>query len=213
MVTVKVRAQTTAEPLPRIPVVVVLDADHSTTRPVLTDPLGEARFAVPPGTGKILVDGVEHYHGLLKGQIIVDLATAALATDLTATPLSAVSGDSIAYPSMQTKVLLVDGNEVLVDSEGYLVYPRDWSEAFVRAEAKAEGLALDSEHWEVIRFLRSYYSRKGVQAAVRDMVKHFRQAWGPQKGTSSYLHQLFPKGGPQKQGNRLAGILRTKGEH
>ena len=24
---------------------------------------------------------------------------------------------------------------------------------------------------------------------------------------------LFPVGGPQKQGNRLAGLLKTKGEH
>lgn len=27
------------------------------------------------------------------------------------------------------------------------------------------------------------------------------------------LHRLFPRGGPQNQGNRLAGLLRTKGEH
>ncbi len=31
--------------------------------------------------------------------------------------------------------------------------------------------------------------------------------------SNRYLHQIFPNGGPQKQGNRLAGLLRTKGEH
>lgn len=144
---------------------------------------------------------------------MVDLSTHVVKEDLPATELNAISGDSIAYPSMQTKVLPVEGKEVQVDSEGYLVYPRDWSEAFVRAEAASERLLLSGEHWEVICFLRSYYNHKGRQAAVRDMVKHFREVWGPEKGTSKYLHQLFPNGGPQKQGNRLAGILRTKGEH
>jgi tRNA 2-thiouridine synthesizing protein E len=45
------------------------------------------------------------------------------------------------------------------------------------------------------------------------MVKHFRDAWGPERGNSRYLHDIFPMGGPQKQGNRLAGIRKTKGEH
>ncbi len=213
MVTVKVRLQSTGEPVTRIPVALTSDVERSKTKPVLTDPLGEARFVVPTGPGTILVDGVEHYHGVLSGQIVIDLSTAAAKQEISATHLTAISGDSIAYPSMQTKVLPVEGKEIQVDSEGYLVYPRDWSESFVRAEAEFEGLVLNSEHWEVIRFLRSYFVRKGVQAPVRDMVKHFREVWGPERGNSTYLHRLFPKGGPQKQGNRLAGLLRTKGEH
>ena len=76
-----------------------------------------------------------------------------------------------------------------------------------------EGLALTEEHWDVIRFIREYYEEHGVQAPVRDMVKHFRQAWGAERGNSRYLHDIFPMGGPQKQGNRLAGIRKTKGEH
>ena len=45
------------------------------------------------------------------------------------------------------------------------------------------------------------------------MIRHFRRVWGEAKGSTRYLHRLFPRGGPQKQGNRLAGLLRTKGEH
>jgi tRNA 2-thiouridine synthesizing protein E len=45
------------------------------------------------------------------------------------------------------------------------------------------------------------------------MIRHFVQAWGPARGNNHHLHDLFPVGGPQKQGNRLAGLLRTKGEH
>jgi tRNA 2-thiouridine synthesizing protein E len=107
----------------------------------------------------------------------------------------------------------VNDHEVETDSEGYLVRISDWSEAFVRAEAAQEGLALTNEHWEVIRFLRHYYEEHQIQASVRDLIKHFRRLWGAERGSNRYLHRLFPRGGPQKQGNRLAGLLRTKGEH
>jgi tRNA 2-thiouridine synthesizing protein E len=102
---------------------------------------------------------------------------------------------------------------ILVDQEGYIQNLDDWSEDFVRALAAHEGLALTDEHWEVIRFIRRHHQEHQVQPQVRDMIKHFRRVWGPDKGNNHYLHDLFPRGGPQKQGNRLAGIRRTKGEH
>ena len=107
----------------------------------------------------------------------------------------------------------VDGRDIATDSEGYLRNLQDWSEAFARALASQENLTLTPEHWEVIRFLRAHYQQHGVQAQVRVMIRHFTQVWGPQRGSNHYLHELFPVGGPQKQGNRLAGLLRTKGEH
>lgn len=109
--------------------------------------------------------------------------------------------------------LRVGDTEVETDSEGYLAKLDQWSEDFARAQAAAEGLALTDEHWEVIRYLRDYFHEHGVQAQVRAMIRHFAAAWGPQRGNNHYLHDLFPVGGPQKQGNRLAGLLRTKGEH
>ena len=81
------------------------------------------------------------------------------------------------------------------------------------AQAKREGLELTDEHWEVVQFLRDYYEKHGVQCEVRKMVKHFKVNWAEKRGTSIYPHRIFPRGGPQKQGNRLAGLLRTKGEH
>ncbi|MDH4061493.1 MAG: TusE/DsrC/DsvC family sulfur relay protein [Aquincola sp.] len=111
------------------------------------------------------------------------------------------------------RTVFVDGRTVATDAEGYLLALGDWSEAFARALAREEGLALTPAHWEVIRFLRDYYHGHGVQAQVRVMVKHFSTAWGPALGSNHHLHEMFPVGGPQKQGNRLAGLLRTKGEH
>jgi tRNA 2-thiouridine synthesizing protein E len=115
--------------------------------------------------------------------------------------------------AIYTRELEVDGHVVLTDPEGYILNMEDWSEGYARALAAQEGLTLTDEHWQVIRFIREYYEEHSVQAPVRDMIKHFRVAWGPDKGNSRYLHDIFPMGGPQKQGNRLAGIRKTKGEH
>jgi tRNA 2-thiouridine synthesizing protein E len=109
--------------------------------------------------------------------------------------------------------LRVGERVILIDQEGYLQNLDEWSEDFVRALAAHESLVLSDEHWQVIRFIRDHYQEHQIQPQVRDMIKHFEQAWGPQRGNNHYLHDIFPIGGPQKQGNRLAGMRRTKGEH
>ncbi|MCR4302351.1 MAG: TusE/DsrC/DsvC family sulfur relay protein [Sulfuricaulis sp.] len=116
-------------------------------------------------------------------------------------------------PTAFIRKLDVGGKEVLTDSEGYILNLEEWSEDFANALAAQEQLQLTDEHWEIIRFLREFFVEHGVQANVREMIKHFRMKWGPEKGSNRYLHEIFPRGGPQKQGNRLAGLLRTKGEH
>ena len=112
-----------------------------------------------------------------------------------------------------TTSVRVGDREIATDSEGYIRDLADWSEGFVRAQAAREGLALTDEHWQVIAFLRAHFQEHSVQAQVRVMIRHFADAWGPERGNNHYLHAIFPRGGPQKQGNRLAGLLRTKGEH
>ncbi len=112
-----------------------------------------------------------------------------------------------------TRTLTVGDWRIETDTEGYLVDRSQWSEEFAQALAREEGLELTPEHWQVIRFLRDYYFEHGVQAQVRAMIRHFSMTWGPERGSNHHLHEMFPRGGPQKQGNRLAGLLRTKGEH
>ncbi len=119
----------------------------------------------------------------------------------------------IYYPNMQTKTTTVDGKEILLDGEGYLLDLDEWTENFVTVRAEEEGLELNSEHWEIINYIREYYERNNVQAPVRDMIKHFKKTWGKEKANTRYLHKIFPLGGPQKQGNRLAGVRKPKGEH
>lgn len=115
--------------------------------------------------------------------------------------------------AIRTEYVAVDGELVPTDQEGYIQDMNQWSEAYAMALAKKEGLQLNDEHWQVIRFIREAFAEHQVQPQVRDMIKHFRAVWGPERGNNHYLHDMFPNGGPQKQGNRLAGIRRTKGEH
>ncbi|QEP45000.1 TusE/DsrC/DsvC family sulfur relay protein [Ectothiorhodospiraceae bacterium BW-2] len=115
--------------------------------------------------------------------------------------------------AIRSEYILVGETSVETDQEGYIQDMELWSEGFAKAQAEKEGLTLTSEHWDVIHYIRDYYEEHGVQAQVRTMIKHFKQAWGEERGNNHYLHDLFPMGGPQKQGNRLAGIRRTKGEH
>ena len=111
------------------------------------------------------------------------------------------------------RTIRVGQREIDTDKEGYLCNLDDWCEDFATALAAEEGLTLTDEHWQVIRFLRDYYHEHRVQAQVRVMIKHFSRLWGRESGNNIALHEMFPVGGPQKQGNRLAGLLRTKGEH
>lgn len=213
MITVNLKMKLDHSPLKRIPVALCLDATGDCTSTVITDRDGLARFDLASATGKVLVGGVERYNGRLADEVCIELWSITQAANDSAGAASDLTAGSNAYPGMQTRALDVDGRTVLTDAEGYLVDPADWSEGFARALAQVEGLILTDVHWELIRWLREHYARTGTQASVRDMVKHFRQAWGDAAGSSAALHRLFPSGGPQKQGNRLAGLLRTKGEH
>lgn len=213
MVRIHVSMKFTHEPLKRTPVLLFLDTDPTHPIEGITDRNGVAQFDIPPASGKIVIAGSTRYHGRLDGDIEIGLWSLTDGDSVDDRGAPGGGGGSTAYDNMKTRSLNVNNHEILTDSEGYLVDLADWSEDFVRAEAAFEGLELTSQHWEVIRFLRTHYEAHQVQANVREVIKHFRKIWGEEQGSNRYLHDIFPRGGPQKQGNRLAGLLRTKGEH
>ncbi len=214
MYAIKVKMKTTGTPLKRLPVVVQKDGKDRQQFTYYTDRFGCIEFGEPMGTGHVYVAGRSHYQGSLERDIVIELWSMTGGSDGSGVGAPAgIGGGSIAYPSMQTDSVMVNGIKVETCSEGYIVHPEQWSEEFSLALAEKEGLELTEDHWQVIRYLREYYSKHHVQCTVRDMIKHFRTQWGKDRGNNRYLHQIFPQGGPQKQGNRLAGLLRTKGEH
>lgn len=81
----------------------------------------------------------------------------------------------------------------------------DWSEALALLLAEQESIQLTDAHWEVIRFVRTFYLEFNTSPAIRMLVKAMAQKYGEEKGNSRYLYRLFPKG-PAKQATKIAGL-------
>lgn len=81
----------------------------------------------------------------------------------------------------------------------------DWSEALALLLAEQESIQLTDAHWEVVRFVRTFYLEFNTSPAIRMLVKAMAQKYGEEKGNSRYLYRLFPKG-PAKQATKIAGL-------
>lgn len=107
-----------------------------------------------------------------------------------------------------TRWLDLAGHRVQVDARGYLLDPGDWREALAEAMARADGLVLSADHWQVLRVLRGYYAEHGHSPAMRLLVKLVATTLGGgAKADSRLLYRLFPEG-PAKQAARYAGLPR-----
>lgn len=106
--------------------------------------------------------------------------------------------------------LEVDGRVLDTDPEGYLRDLADWNEAVAVAMARADGIELDDNHWEVIRFLRQYYDEYAIAPAIRILTRAMAKQMGREKGNTRYLYRLFPDG-PAKQACRYAGLPKPTG--
>ncbi len=94
---------------------------------------------------------------------------------------------------------------------GFPHSPSNWSHEDAKAVARAEGLLLADEHWQVIRTLQSYYARQddncviNIQQLHRLLDDRFRAIGGLKR-----LYELLPAG-PVAQGCRLAGLTPPPG--
>lgn len=57
------------------------------------------------------------------------------------------------------RYLIVEGREIALDPEGFLVDLSAWTPAVADALAAEEGRTLTAEHWEVLEVLRDFYAR------------------------------------------------------
>ena len=61
----------------------------------------------------------------------------------------------------------VNGKSLETDEEGYLANLSDWEKDVADEMAKADGIDLSDDHWEIINFLREYYEEYQIAPAVR----------------------------------------------
>lgn len=93
------------------------------------------------------------------------------------------------------------------DAEGYLVEPAQWNEQVARALGGELGLVLDDDHWDVIRFMRSFYEEHQVAADARFVMRHLDARY-PGQGRRR-LYELFPYG-YVGQACKVAGMRRPR---
>lgn len=96
-------------------------------------------------------------------------------------------------------------NNIPRDKQGYLTDSSLWSLDVAAAIAEEEALLLSDEHWQVIHYVRQFYQEFNTSPSIRPLVKYLAQQWSAEKGTSIYLHLLFPEG-PAKQATKIAGL-------
>jgi len=88
--------------------------------------------------------------------------------------------------------------------------PADWTPDTARALAAQEKLALQDDHWEVVRGLQELYARNDGGTIALRLLKDALEERFHHKGGMKYLYVLFP-GGPVAQGCRLAGLKAPAG--
>lgn len=102
------------------------------------------------------------------------------------------------------------GKEHELDEDGFLTDWQAWEEGMATQMAEEDGVTLDERHWELIKYLRDYFIKYSIAPPIKMLIKEMAKAFGPEKGNSKYLYQLFPAG-PAKQGCRYAGLPKPTG--
>jgi TusE/DsrC/DsvC family sulfur relay protein len=95
----------------------------------------------------------------------------------------------------------------LIDEDGYLIDPMQWTEPIAEEFAREEGIQLTDVHWGVIRFMRRYYEEHLIAPDARYSIKHLAEQFG--KDARNKLFELFPYGYVQ-QACKIAGMKRPR---
>ena len=93
----------------------------------------------------------------------------------------------------------------LATDERFPHAPADWTREAALGVAKTEGLALQDDHWEVVRALQEFFDRHDEGTVKLGELHDALEEKFHYKGGVKYLYTLLP-GGPIAQGCRLAGL-------
>jgi len=104
----------------------------------------------------------------------------------------------------------INGQIVETDPEGYLANLSDWTEDVAEFLAAQDKLALEENHWKIIRYMRDYFNENGTAPNLRMLQKGLKEEFGDEWGDKKFLFDLFPYG-PAKQAGRYAGTPKPTG--
>jgi len=101
--------------------------------------------------------------------------------------------------------VMLGGQEVEIDEDGFIQEPEKWTEAVAEDLAKEESNAqpMGEDHWKLVNYIRNYYRDFEVAPAVRMVCKR--------TGLDlKYIYELFPKG-PAAGACKVAGLPKPTG--
>lgn len=97
------------------------------------------------------------------------------------------------------------------DAEGYLIEPDEWSEEIAKQLAQEESIELNDTHWQVIKFMREYYTEHNVAPDVRHTTSYIAtENQTDKKAAKKLVFELFPYG-YVKQACKIAGMKKPRG--
>jgi dissimilatory sulfite reductase related protein len=100
--------------------------------------------------------------------------------------------------------IILAGQNIETDEQGFMVDISKWNEDIARAFAQKEEInELTENHWKVINYLRSYYIANKQCPMIRRLVKDSGL-------TLKQLYDLFPEG-PANSACKWAGIPKATG--
>ena len=105
----------------------------------------------------------------------------------------------------------INGNTFETDEDGFLLQLDNWDTDVASHLANSEEVEMSDQHWEIVHFLRDYYTEYQIAPAIKILVKEIAKKNDLQKKeASSYLYELFPAG-PAIQACKIAGLPKPTG--
>jgi len=102
-------------------------------------------------------------------------------------------------------IVMVDGREIELDDDGYLVDFDAWGEDVAKTLAEIDNVELSDCHWTAINFMREFYGEYEVPPSVQVIIKAVGDQIDRRGCTNKSIERLFPRGGC-KHACRLAGL-------
>jgi len=96
------------------------------------------------------------------------------------------------------------------DTEGYLINPDDWTDNIAKELATEESIELNESHWQVLHFIREYYSEHNVAPDVRHVTNYLAtNNIIDKKEAKKHIFKLFPYG-YVKQACKISGMKKPR---
>ncbi len=105
----------------------------------------------------------------------------------------------------KTTSIRIGEDQVVLDDDGHLADPQQWTREVACALADRDGIELGPDHWWLIEFVRDYHHTYGTPPLMRVVVSALRDKRGDAAASSRDLYRLFSDN-PVRQACCYAGL-------